>query len=321
LLLAGCHFGQQERQRGDDEHHRHQPPEDQAEALRPLTVLYTNAQSVFNKIDELNVTAADEQPDLILLTETWCGPHITNAELTVAGYQIETELRRDRTDTTAGIGGGLLVYSKLGIKLRPTNKFKDSTFNQFIEFEIIAEKPIKMLLVYRPPSSGPDNIQELCKIMRNLDKETIVVGDFNLPEINWEDELSGARGRPVLEAAADQQLVQMVTFATHTKGNTLDLLIVNCPERILTINSTGRLGRSDHEMLKMELLVNNWRGGPTNSRPMLNWKRANYDGMKDYLYTYTWAINAESGVNEDWLEFKTVMLKLVEEFIPASKVR
>jgi hypothetical protein len=218
---------------------------------------------------------------------------MTNAELTVAGYQIETDLRRDRTDTTAGIGGGLLVYSKLGITLRPTNKFKNNKFNQFIEFEILAESPLKMLLVYRPPNSGPENIQELCKIIRELDKDTVVVGDFNLPEINWENEMSGARGRPVLDAAIDQQLVQMVNFATHTKGNTLDLVIVNCPERILTVNGTGRLGRSDHEMLKLEILVNKCRGGQTNNRPMLNWKRANYEGMKHYLETYRWSISCE----------------------------
>jgi hypothetical protein len=108
------------------------------------------------------LTAAEEEPDLILLTETWCGPQISNAELTVAGYQLEFDLRRDRTDTTAGIGGGLLVYSKIGTVLNSTNRFANSKFNQFVEFELIAEHPTKIILVYRPPNSGQENILELC---------------------------------------------------------------------------------------------------------------------------------------------------------------
>jgi hypothetical protein len=70
------------------------------------------------------VTAEVENPDLILLTETWCGPHITNAELGLPGYQLETDSRRDRTDTAAGIGGGLLVYCKNGVTLRKTERYR-----------------------------------------------------------------------------------------------------------------------------------------------------------------------------------------------------
>jgi hypothetical protein len=35
---------------------------------------------------------------------------------------------------------------------------------------------------------------------------------------------AGAHGRPVLEAVAEQKLTQLVDFATHLKGNTLDLI-------------------------------------------------------------------------------------------------
>jgi hypothetical protein len=286
----------------------------------PLRVMYLNAQSLFNKINELNVTVAEEAPDLIFISETWCGPHITNAELTVAGYQLESELRRDRADTTAGIGGGLLVYSKIGTVLRPTNRFKEINFNQFIEFELVAESPVNFVILYRPPNSGQDNVLELCKILRDLKKETIVVGDFNLPEINWDAEQSGARGRPVLEAAQDQQLVQLIDFATHTKGNTLDLLLVNCPERILTVEAAGRLGKSDHETIMFEVLIKKFNR-KNHCSDRLNWKKSNYDAMKEFLYDYNWAMDAESEINCDWTEFKTVMAKLVELFIPAARIR
>jgi hypothetical protein len=197
----------------------YQPAEDQTAPVAAIRILYTNAQSIFNKIGELNVTAAEEEQDLILLTQTWCGPHISNAELTVAGYQLEFDLRRDRSDTTAGIGGGLIVYSKIGLVLNSTNRFNNSKFNQFVEFEIVSESPAKFILVYRPPNSGPENIVELCNILRGAERNTVILGDFNLPEIGWKNGEAGARGRPILEAAMDSNLTQLVDFATHLKGN------------------------------------------------------------------------------------------------------
>ena len=43
---------------------------------RDVRILYTNAQSLPGKIDELAAMTNNEKPDLILLTETWCSGHI-----------------------------------------------------------------------------------------------------------------------------------------------------------------------------------------------------------------------------------------------------
>ena len=47
-------------------------------------------------MNELAAYAAEEDPDFILLTETWCNVTINNAALSIPGYQLETDLRRDR---------------------------------------------------------------------------------------------------------------------------------------------------------------------------------------------------------------------------------
>jgi hypothetical protein len=134
----------------------------------------------------LKWTAADEQPDLILLTETWCNALTNDAELQVDGYQLEVGLRRDRSDTTNGIGGGLLVYTKSGTEIKATEKFKNSNFNQFFcEFQLLTRTPLNFIVIYRPPNSGIANIEELCGILHSLDKNTIIIGDLNLPEIDW----------------------------------------------------------------------------------------------------------------------------------------
>ena len=54
-----------------------------------------------------------------------------------------------------------------------------------------------------------------------------MIGDINLPDINWVDGTSTSRGRRVLETILEEDLIQLVDFPTHVKGNTLDLVITN----------------------------------------------------------------------------------------------
>ena len=62
------------------------------------------------KMNELKVVIAEMKPDILIITETWTHPDIHNNYLVIDGY--ETTARSDRTDTTAGRGGGILVYTK-----------------------------------------------------------------------------------------------------------------------------------------------------------------------------------------------------------------
>jgi hypothetical protein len=98
--------------------------------------------------------AAIEKPEVILISETWCSPEIGNGELSIDGYQLETDCRRDRTDTANGIGGGLIVYTKSGTTVRELRKFNENKFNQFCAFKLLLKKPINVILIYRPPNSG-----------------------------------------------------------------------------------------------------------------------------------------------------------------------
>ena len=68
--------------------------------------MYSNIQSIQSKLYELNVQAVDLNPDIILLTETWCNQSVSDATLTIPNYHLEAELRRDREDTTNGVGAG-----------------------------------------------------------------------------------------------------------------------------------------------------------------------------------------------------------------------
>jgi hypothetical protein len=120
----------------------------------------------------LKVITQELEPDIILVTETWCNSSIENAALSLENYKLETELRKDRCDTANGVGGGLLVYAKNNIQLLPSD-LTDSNFNQFCSFSISTKsEKLDVFLIYRPPSSGQNNLTELCEIVRKADKNT-----------------------------------------------------------------------------------------------------------------------------------------------------
>ena len=63
----------------------------------------TNAQSLPGKVSKLSCIAAEHNPDLLLVTETWCNSDITNAVLSIEGYDLIPELRLDRAELIRGV--------------------------------------------------------------------------------------------------------------------------------------------------------------------------------------------------------------------------
>ena len=163
-------------------------------------------------------------------------------------------------------------------------------------------------------------MDKLCEILAGLDRNTIVIGDFNLPGIDWTRGTSDKKGRKLLDTVSEQSLIQLVDCPTHDKGNILDLLITNCPEIVLNISSETKLGKSDHCVLNVELDVNVERNITVSSKP--NWSKMDEDGLKKYLRGQNWQVilRAED-VEENWAKFRSILNAGVSKFVPMSSVR
>jgi endonuclease/exonuclease/phosphatase family metal-dependent hydrolase len=121
--------------------------------------------------------------------------------------------------------------------------------------------------------------------MRAAENNTIIIGDFNLPGIDWKSEQArDAKGKLLLETAVEEGLQQLVDFPTHTKGNTLDLLLTNYPDKVIEVSDSGRLGRSDHCMLKVVLDFEPNCAERVNSK--YNWSKANMEQMNSDLMKF-----------------------------------
>ena len=119
-----------------------------------LKIMYTNARSIVNKIQELRLYAHTNNPDIIAITESWTNSSITNQYLDIPNYTIVS--RHDRNDTTNGRGGGILIYVKHPIKSYETTS--SSQFNQFASIEVsLPNDVISLHVIYRSPNSSSEN--------------------------------------------------------------------------------------------------------------------------------------------------------------------
>jgi hypothetical protein len=306
---------QQEGERRTGPAHRRRTAQDEAKAVK---LYYANARSLKSKINELRAVADDQKPDIILICESWTSTEISNAELEIDGYSIETDLRKDREDTHNGIGGGLIIYSKRGIKLRKNDRFNNNNFNQFSSFIVMSKSPVEITLVYRPPNSGTGNLEELCKLISTAPRNSIFIGDFNTPEINWKNEQSVPKYRQLLESVQEAEMVQLIDFSTHDRGNILDLVITNCCERIINVEDTGKLGNSDHCSLTVQIQVDIEKDIKLISRP--DWWRADFETIRTELSETNWDEALSGTAEQDWQYLKEKLQEYVEKYVPQKKV-
>ena len=268
-----------------------------------------------NKINELSCTLSDLEPDIVLVTETWCNSDVSDAFLGITGYELQPDLRQDRSDTDRGRGGGLLVYAKTGLQILSCDK--SVIFNQYCKFVV---RGVTFYLIYRSPNSTAVEMARLAGLIRQAEKDCVIIGDFNLPSIDWGAATARGAAVEVLEAVEDRLMVQMVDFSTHVKGNILDVIITNMPERVLEVRDEGRLGKSDHVMIVMELSVGKSHREAQMQLP--DWRRADWASMRGELVGKAW-INKVTRSNMDvaWQLVKTKVEELTRKYVPLRRRR
>jgi len=269
---------------------------------------------------ELETVTKDLEPDIVILCETWCNSTTQNAALQLTNYDLQPDLRFDRTDTTNGIGGGLITYVRKGLEVLACDKI--SSFNQYSKFSIKNGdgEIFDIYLVYRPPRNDQQNIDAMCDLVKDLKPNSFLFGDFNLPGADWLTMEGDQMAEKFVQTCEEENLAQLVDFSTHTKGNILDLVITNNPGRVRSVDGVGRLGKSDHEMLLVEIEVNLHR--KEDEGLVKNWKKADWAGICQGLEAEEWPkAEDEVSTEEAWQQLRGLLERLVDEFVPVSKIR
>ena len=174
-------------------------------------------------------------------------------------------------------------------------------------------------LVYRPPNFPPQNTTELINLVSRCEKNCFLIGDFNLPEIDWQNEDPSPRYRTLYKTFCEKGLEQLVDFATHNKGNILDLILTNCPEKILSVVDHGKLGKSDHSMFLIVCATNDFE---QNETFVHDWNRMDTDSIKAGLDNVNWEDEfANLNTEQSWEFLKVRLDNLIEQCVPKRKVK
>ena len=82
--------------------------------VKPLNIIYFNARSIRNKMDELKILISEVKPDIVGIVETWLTEENFDSEIEIDDYNF---IRKDRKSDTKSIGGGIIIYFKWDISL------------------------------------------------------------------------------------------------------------------------------------------------------------------------------------------------------------
>ena len=276
--------------------------------------MFGNVQSIVNKMDEVRATMALESPDIMALTETWTHEGIGREFLNVEGFELLA--RSDRNDTEKGRGAGIVIYVKKTINAREIEEKTD--FNQSASIEIKnGSENVILHVVYRSPNSSKKNDEDLCQWVGKMRGPNVIIGDFNLPDIDWHNDQAGSKGREFFEVTMEQFMEQLVTEPTHKSGNILDLVLCNREDMINDVKNECRIGKSDHDLIMFKMTIVKEKGKDQMS---LNYGKAQFDEMRTATAEINWKEELMAkNVNEMWHSIKGHVLKLMNEFIPWKK--
>ena len=288
-----------------------------------MNVLYFNSQSLINKIDELRSTVIDLDPDIICVCETWTRSDIDNAYLNIDNFQIISRI--DRKDTTRGIGGGLLIYAKTSLNVTELNAEYLNEFNQCAAITLKTESELlNICLVYRPhntydSSSVDENNANLCRILKQLPKPFVIVGDFNYSDINWKNGTYTSKSKDFFQSFEDNFLTQHVDFPTHKSGTMPDLVISSNENFISSTENVGSLGSSDHSLILTE--INLFYKLDKDERIVLDWNKADFAKIRTELSNVNWqSLFCNKDVDDVWCIFKKKLNLSLTSMCPKKRL-
>jgi hypothetical protein len=92
------------------------------------------------------------------------------------------------------------------------------------------------------------------------------------------------------------------------------------PERVVEIKEVGRLGKSDHVMIKASIDIS--RKEVKTREMVLNWSRVDWESIRTKLRAINWERMLNGGtVNDAWTCFRNTVAELVEMHVPVRPRR
>ena len=295
--------------------------------------IYLNARSLksvtaeHNKLVEIKNLASCYSPMLIAITETWLTQDVLDTELLPSNYLIH---RKDRSETSAfSRGGGLLLAfdAKLPSKRR-------ADLEPPCEILVCVLMPIgspktAFILCYRPPAADRDDFNEcleltLTRVAAEF-QNIVVLGDFNLPCIDWQSTDCTARGSDSAFVRIMQSfsLEQLNSVPSNSHNHILDLIFTSDSDIVDNIMNLECNFPSDHNVLYFDVNVDHSNYAKNDKRIFYNYRRANVPALNACINDKALLplISAQPNVDAMWTAWYECLMSVIDSNVPQCRRR
>lgn len=318
-----------------------------------LTFYYQNCRGLRTKLNTLYMNILVECYDIIILTETWLIPEIPDS-LFIDSRYIVFRCDRDRISTGKKEGGGVLVAVRCGLpvtrRLLPVPRDSDPslTNNSQIDHNIdyvvidIQNNHEKLLLcaLYIPPNQSYDTYKTFLNSLSNTITSQnysyfYVVGDFNIPSLEWISGDHPGALTPQLSrdsSCIDKYIVNLLNYLNayqynilkNDKGRTLDLFITNsltctCEVPLKCLVPVDPF----HPIFLVNVSLNiDFRLMSRNSAPRHRFTEANYAIINEAISDINWHDILQNLPIDDAVEiFYENIYRIIKQYVPARPTK
>ena len=271
-----------------------------------LKCLYTNADSLQNKLPELELYVESENVDIVAITESLCK--------NPSEFYDPIFMLKGFACVSNNAGRGTLLFIRNNLEYVRLSQYEEM-FSPCTVCKINLDKNNVFVfgVIYRSPNCTEELSLKINDMITHIaDKyrrqQVVLVGDLNYRDIDWEkdvcDKNDGHISSQFLECVHSNCLYQLVDQPTHHRGDQtptlIDLVISNQNDLVHDIKYNAPLGKSHHSMISFQLDVIVDKDDVVNVEKYI-FDKGDYDGMRKFISDKDWKLilNENRSLN-DW---------------------
>ena len=270
-------------------------------------IIQWNCRGLKPNINELHLQIATLCPALLCLQETFLKQ---NDNINIKNYE-QYNYTHDTGNRASG-GTSILIRNDI-----PQSKINLDTKLQTIAIKATLHRTINICSLYIPPHD-PINEKELNKLIQQLPRPFILMGDFNSHNIIWGSKDTNQRGRKIEKIINNNNLYLLnnktQTYLSPASGtySAIDLTICD-PTTALDYN--WRVQEEPHGSDHFPIILEHLNTKPEDKTPGWNLHKADWEKFKKSCLT---KLNPASSTNqEDHItHFTNTLITIAEECIP-----
>ena len=292
-----------------------------------LKILYSNADILTNKINELENILVNDKIDVALICETL-------PKNSTSKNSVQTNFNLEGYETIeCNEGRGVCIIYKDSLQISELSEI-NSLYQPSLFIEIkTKDKPLNLGIVYRSPNSTDEENDKVRQQLAHASQKLtnlIVTGDFNHPEIDWENchtsVLNSHKASKFLFLSTQCKFHQLIDKPTHYKPNCrpslIDLVLTKDPDLIEKIEHTAPLGKSCHSTIIIKTSSKETKPEKCMVKKY-SIDKGDFDSMKKSFKEEDWELlmnEANNDVDKAWYSISTKIKNARDKYIPSKLV-